>query len=242
MKTPIRVLSLIVAAAVFLTRAAGAQSVAIYGGAEAAGLGEHNAILGASLSSGLLGWHPIVGANVQQYTYRSGTAKVSKWAFVPSAGLQYRTHEGAVQGTVGYAFVTGGDAPTQLGIGSTTGSSSGLVLGLQGNYWANNQEHQAIVSYNTRAEYLWSRARLAHRINAGSPRSVPIYLGGEVVYQGGRIKSLGTSQHRIQFGPTINFHFTPDFHLGGSAGYRTDDQQHIGTGYVRVEFVKLLSL
>jgi hypothetical protein len=238
MKTSIRVLSLVVAAAAFVTRAAGAQSLAIYGGAEAAGLGEHNAILGASLTSGLLGWHPIVGANVQTYTYRTGTGKVTKYATVPSAGLQYRTREGAVQGTVGYAFVSGGDAPTQLGLGGAVGSSSGLVLGLQGNYWANNQEHQGIISYNTRAEYLWSRARLARRVNPGS-RSVPVYFGGEVVYQGGKIKSLGTSQHRVQFGPTINFHFTPDFHLGGSAGYRTDDSQHIGSGYARIEFVKL---
>lgn len=239
MSTTTRILSIAVAVAALASQA-GAQNLAIYSGAEPAGLGEGNAILGVSLSTGRLGWNPIFGANAQRYTYRSGSGKVTKHAFVPSAGLQYRTREGALQGTVGYSFVTGGDDLNSAGIGGEAGSSSGVVLGVQGNYWANNQEHQGIVSFNTRSEYLWSRFRLARRINPTAPRSsMPIYAGGEVVYQGGPIKRLGFSQHRIQFGPTIKFHVTPDFHIGAQAGYRTDDRQHVGSGYARIEFLVL---
>ncbi len=243
MNTINRILSLAIVSAALIAPAADAQTLATYGGLELSGLGEGSGILGVSLTSGQFGWSPTFGANVQRYTFRNGTGTESHNAFVPSLGMQYRTTEGAITGLVGYAFVSDGNAPTNVGIGGTAGGASGVVLGLQGNYWANQQEHQAIISYNTKSEYLWTRARAAYQINPGT-RDVPIYLGGELVYQGGPVKSIAgsPSAHRTQFGPTINFHITPNFHLGFQGGYRTSNPDGVGTGYGRVEFLVLSPL
>lgn len=237
-----RLLSLATVTAALAAPAAGAQSLATYGGLELSGLGEGNGVLGVSITSGMLGWHPTINANVQRYTFRTGTGTASRNAFVPSLGMQYRAHDGSFGGSVGYAFVGGGDnAVPVIGVGGTGGGTSGVVLGLQGNYWGNQQEHQAILSYNTKSEYYWTRFRAAHQINPHT-RDVPVYLGAELVYQGGPVKNLTpqVNVHRLQVGPTINFHFTPNFHLGFQGGVTTRDPS--GTsGYARVEFLSLSS-
>jgi hypothetical protein len=67
----------------------------------------------------------------------------------------------------------------------------------------------------------------------------PVYLGGEFIYQG-----TSTLGHRYQAGPTIDFHITPNFHLGFDGGIRWDDRPGVTTdlpksGYAGVYFVAL---
>lgn len=234
MKTSIRCLSLAVASTL-LAHAASAQSLSIYGAAEAAGLGESSAILGASVGTGRQGWNPIAGINFQTYTFRlSPTSTATNTAVVPSVGLEYRTHVGSVQGTVGYNFTNRDSKLANLNVpvvGGTGGGENSPVVGLQGNYWGGIYEHQAIISYSTKSEYTWSRFRLGARPMA----TTPLYLGAQAVLQG--TNKFG-GVHRYQVGPTINYHFSPNFHLGGSTGLtiHSDDTK---TGYASVEFVIL---
>lgn len=207
-----------------------AQNLAVYGAAEAAGFGEGSGILGASLTPGHVGLNWLLTANVQSYTYRiSPTATDSKVAFSPAVGLQLRGPDGAIQGTVGYNF-TSGSAPSGVA-GVAGGGTSSPTLGAQANYWGGRFEHEGIVSYATRPQYVWARGRLGAR-----PMSlVPLYLGGELVAQGG--SSYG---YRYQAGPTINYHVTPNFHLGGSGGVRWNSAANSATsGYLTVGFVAL---
>jgi hypothetical protein len=233
-------LALAVAITAAGAHAAGAQNLAVYGAAEAAGLGESSAILGASLTPGHLGLNWVLGASVQTYRFRitPSTAPAQQFeqrvAFTPSVGLQFRVPDGMVQGTVGYNF-TSGDVGNNNIAGVPGGGANSPVLAAQANYWGGIFEHEGIVAYTTENKYLWSRARLAVR-----PLPLtPVYVGGEFIYQG-----TADFGHRYQAGPTINFHVTPNFHVGvdggvrwNSAGGTTANQPK--SGYVGVYFVAL---
>jgi hypothetical protein len=223
------------ALAALLAHDAGAQSLSTFGGAELAGLGEGSAILGVGLSTGRNGITPIAGLNVQTYKYRSGTELRQNSAIVPSIGLQYKGNTGNVQATVGYNFTNrdvGGTVPI---FGAIGGGDRSTVLGAQANYWGGIYEHQAIVSYNINGQYTWSRFRAAARPVA----TTPLYLGGQLGWQG-TPKFDGV--YRTQVGPTINYHFTPNFHLGGSAGALFRNGNRPTTGYLGVEFLVLTPL
>src|SRR6476619_1873896 len=79
---------LVIAAALaaFASIPAGAQSLATYGSAEAAGYGEGSLFLGSTLSlPGGQGWSPLVSAYVQTYRYRSGVnSPATATAFAPA--------------------------------------------------------------------------------------------------------------------------------------------------------------
>jgi hypothetical protein len=225
----------IAAFAVLLAHDAGAQSLSTYGGAELAGLGEGSAILGVGLSTGRNGITPVAGLNVQTYKYRSGDKLIQNSAIVPSIGLQYKGNTGNVQATVGYNFTNRNVNGTVPIFGAVGGGDRSTVLGAQANYWGGIYEHQAIVSYNVNGEYTWSRFRAAARPAAATP----LYLGGQLGWQGTR-KFGGV--YRTQVGPTVNYHFSPNFHLGGSTGalFRSNDMPT--TGYLGVEFLVLTPL
>jgi hypothetical protein len=238
-KTLPRLAAVVAGVVALAAPSAQAQNLAVYGAAEAAGLGESSAILGASLTPGTLGLTWLVGANVQTYRFISNSASIpmtydQRVAFTPSVGLQFKTPVGAVQGTVGYNF-TSGSVASSTGVGVPGGGQNSPVIGAQANYWGDPFEHEAIVSYATKGSYLWSRLRLGVR-----PLPLtPVYIGGEFVYQGA--SDLG---HRLQAGPTINFHVTPNFHFGVNGGVRWNDAAPGGTalpksGYVGVSFVAL---
>ncbi|MDB4898401.1 MAG: hypothetical protein JWN53_209 [Gemmatimonadetes bacterium] len=232
-----RLLAVVVGVVAFAAPAR-AQNLAVYGAAEAAGLGESSAILGAALTPGNLGLNWLVGANVQTYrfiTSRSPMTYDQHVAFTPSVGLQFKTPVGAVQGTVGYNFTSGNISSASNGLGVSGGGVNSPVIGAQANYWGDPFEHEAIVSLATKNTYLWSRLRLGVR----PVPLVPVYIGGEFVYQGA--SDLG---HRMQAGPTINFHVTPNFHFGVNGGVRWNDAAPGATalpksGYVGVSFVAL---
>jgi hypothetical protein len=232
-----RLLALAAALVASGAHAAEAQNLAVYGAAEAAGFGEGSAILGAALSPGHLGLNWVVGASVQTYRFRSfsttGTLlHEQRVAFTPSAGLQFRVPDGMIQGTVGYNF-TSGDVANNTGVPG--GGANSPVLAAQANYWGGIFEHEGIISYATESKYLWSRARLAAR----PIPLTPVYVGGEFVYQG-----TADFGHRYQAGPTINFHVTPNFHVGVNGGVRWNSvagstANQPKSGYVGVYFVAL---
>lgn len=234
--------------AVLFAQPVAAQNLAVYGAAEAAGFGEGSAILGATLTPGHLGWNWLVGANVQTYRFRNGfesngavppvfvTHYDQRVAFNPQVGVQYRATSGSVEGTVGYNL-TSGDVTSTNNVGAPGGGQNSPTVGAVANYWGGIFEHGFIVSYATEPEYLWSRARLALR----PMPSTPVYLGGELVAQGG--SKYG---YRLQAGPTVNVHVTPNFHVGVNGGVRWNTPPNGSTagngptsGYVGVSFLAL---
>ncbi len=230
--------------AALIAHSAGAQNLAVYGGVEAAGFGEGSAILGATLTPGVLGWNWLVGANVQTYRFRNGynplnglSRRDQRVAFNPTVGLQYRTEVGSVEGTVGYNFVSGDvvSRDSTNNIGAAGGGESSPTIGAQANYWGGIFEHGLIVSYATKPQYIWSRARLAVR----PVPTTPVYLGGEIIAQGG-----SRYGYRYQAGPTLNVHVTPNFHVGVDGGVRWNSYAYGGgngpaSGYVGVYFLAL---
>lgn len=222
--------ALVVAA--FVSVPAGAQSLATYGSAEAAGDGGGSLFLGSTLGlPGGVGLSPIVSAYVQTYRYRTGTGHATATAFSPAVGLSYGTPVGAVSATVGYNF-TSTDVSNNRLVELQGGNTESVTSTLQGNYWGDgNQAVQGIVAYAWKSEYVWSRLRAAKRLG-----TTPAFAGAEVVYQG---TSKNYSQHRYQFGPTIEYRFTPRFRLGGAAGYKGGDNNYAGTGYAQINFLLL---
>jgi hypothetical protein len=202
--------------AALFAQGASAQNLAVYGAAEAAGFGEGSAILGATLTPGNLGWNWLIGANVQSYRFRNGfelngdAHHDQRVAFNPQVGVQYRGMTGSVEGTVGYNLVSG-DVTSNNNVGAPGGGENSPTVGAVANYWGGIFEHGFIVSYATKPEYIWTRARLAFR-----PMPItPVYLGGEFVAQGG-----SRYGYRYQAGPTLNVHVTPNFHAGINGGVR----------------------
>jgi hypothetical protein len=190
----------------------------------------------------MLGWNWLLSANVQTYRFRNGLNSDftqhfdQRVAFNPNVGLQYRTTTGSVEGTVGYNF-TSGDVAANTQVGAPGGGQNSPVVGAQANYWGGIFEHGLIVSYATEPQYIWTRARLAARPIPDSP----VYLGGEFVAQGG--SDYG---YRLQAGPTINVHFTPNFHAGINGGVRWNTPRSGSaagngptSGYVGISFLAL---
>ena len=223
-----------------------AQSLATFGSAEVAGFGEGSALIGTSLSTGRQGWGPVATLVGQTYRYNNGgNTHAQAYALSPSIGLQNTTSVGAVSGSLGYTFVN-----TQFDnvvSGGELGGTNGAFVTLQGNYWGTGENSaQVIGNYGFKSEYYWTRFRAAHRL---APSATPIYVGAEAVLQGTqqgyRIGNTGlrtASQSRYQFGPTIEYRFTPEFRMGASGGYRGGNNNAAGSGYARIEFLVLTKL
>ena len=235
MATIIARFTLAAALAAVVSLPVGAQSLATYGSAEVAGYGEGSLFLGSTLGlPGGRGLSPFVAGYVQTYRYflRSSNTHATATAFAPSVGLSYGTPTGAVSGSLGYNF-TNTDVANVPIIGLQGGNTGSLFSTFQANYWGDgNKAVQGIVSYAYRSQYLWSRARAAHRLGR-----TPFFGGGELVYQG----SSKINQHRYQVGPTIEYRFTPAFRLGGAAGYKGGDN-YPGSGYAQINFLVLSNL
>jgi hypothetical protein len=234
MKNTIRIASLAAALSLAAAPAASAQALATFGSAELAGFGEGSALIGASLSTGRRGLGPVANLVAQTYRYRSGlNSHTQAYAISPSIGLQNAMATGSVQAMVGYTFVD-----TEFGgivAGNETGGRSGVFGSVQGNYWGNGENTaQFIGSYNFKSEYYWTRGRAAHRL---APSAHPVYVGGELVLQGSQ--DFTPSIFRYQVGPTIEYRVTPDFRVGASAGFRGGNNSAPGSGYARIEFLKL---
>lgn len=234
------------AAVICFAATANAQSLATFGSAEAAGLGESSALLGVSMSSGASGWGPVGTLIGQTYRFSSGANTFAQaYAVSPSVGVQNNMPTGSIQASVGYTFihtdlklvsVPATDTPSPLPIlGVETGSSNGVFISGQGNYWGTGENTaQVIASYGFGAEYYWTRFRAAHRL---APSDNPFYVGAEFVLQG--TQKTTPSAMRYQVGPTLEYRVTPDFRVGVSGGYRGGNNNAPGSGYVRIEFLAL---
>jgi hypothetical protein len=239
-----RIVSL-AAALVLGATTAHAQALATFGSAEIAGYGEGSALLGTSLSTGHQGWGPVGTLIGQTYRYRNGNTHNQAWALSPSIGLQYSMPTGAVQGMVGYSFVSDDNiANTGVVAGSQFGGRNSAFVSAQVNHWGTGEHGvQWIGNYAFENQYYWTRLRLNQRF-VTAPN--PIYLGIEGVLQGSQKETrtangalLIPTQTRYQVGPTIEYRITNDFRVGASAGYRGGNNNYPGTGYGRIEFLAL---
>jgi hypothetical protein len=250
MTTRTRLLSVASVLAFALASTAHAQSLAVYGGVEAAGLGESSALLGASVAGTGLGLSPVVSLTGQTYRYRAfPSGYVSASAISPLLGLQYNDGREMFMGGVGYSFVSSDVPAARAGIGLPSGTENGVFILGQMNHWGDgNRDIQAIASFAFEPKYLWSRGRAAHRFY-----SSPVFLGGEVVAQGspGRdvdVLTTGGTTTRVNVpsywsfnvGPTLQYRFTENFRLLGAAGARIGTNDAPLSGYGKLEFLALV--
>jgi hypothetical protein len=221
-----------------------AQSLATFGSAELGGFGEGSALLGVSVSTGKLGWGPVGTLVAQTYRYNNGVDVFAQaYAISPSIGIQNSMQGGNYNLMVGYTFVN--TQFTGIVSGAEVGGTNGVFVSAQGNYWGDGENTaQAIGSWGFADDYYWTRFRASHRL---APSSTPVYLGGEVVFQGSQqTQTIGNfttpTQFRYELGPTIEYRFTPDVRVGASGGLRAGNNDVPSSGYVRVEFLILTKL
>lgn len=228
---------------------ANAQSLATFGSAEIAGFGEGSALLGTSISTGNLGWGPVGELVGQTYRYlssgNSSTDHAQAWALSPSVGLEYSMPTGAVQGMVGYTFVST-EFPAGVS-GAENGGSNSAFVSAQVNHWGDGaQTIQWLGDYAFKSQYYWTRLRVAQRVAQGEH---PIYLGVEGVLQGSqKVQNLVSStgfaftiptETRYEVGPTIEYRVSNDFRVGASGGVRGGNNNYPMSGYARIEFLLL---
>ncbi|MHB1263985.1 MAG: hypothetical protein ACYC1S_06130 [Gemmatimonadaceae bacterium] len=221
------------AALVILPAGAAAQSVAVFGAAEAGGFGQSLALLGASATPGGEGIAPV--AQVVGYTlrFRSGSPAVTTTAnvIVPAVGLRWGMPGGATNVMVGYAIASNSsDFNPAVHTGFPAEVSSGVTTSAQYNYWGQGERNtQFIASYGWKSNYLWTQARNAWRIGES-----PAYFGGEVGIQG---STESGSKWLVNVGPVVQFRLSPGLRLGAGGGLRVQTDGNRQSGYARLDFV-----
>ena len=239
-----RTISLAAALSFGLAVAASAQELATFGSAELGGFGEGSGLLGVSMSTGKLGWGPVGQLIGQTYRYGNGAnAYAQAYAISPAVGLQNSMAEGNFNVMVGYTFVN--TEFTGIISGAEVGGKNGVFVSAQGNYWGDGENNaQVIGSWGFANDYYWTRFRASHRL---APSPTPLYLGGEVVFQGSQqTQTFGNvttpTQFRYELGPTIEYRFSNDFRVGASGGLRAGNNNVPSSGYARIEFLLLTKL
>lgn len=221
---------------IMIPAAVSAQSVAIYGSAEAAGYGEGSLFVGTSVSASGLGWRPYAAIGAYTYRYQSGASSHStNSAIAPSVGLVHNRAESSVQFGVGYVFA-GDGAPPQTSSGAPLGSQSSPFVSGQYSYWGDGSKDVLLLgSYATKSQYIWTRGSALNRLGGPTGR---LYAGGEVGLQGGM---EDPSFFKIQAGPAISYRVSNSFRIGGAAGVRisTGDFAPPMTGYARIDVLLL---
>jgi hypothetical protein len=214
-------------ALIMLSSNAGAQ--AIYGAAEFDDDEFAMLFLGGSISSSGLGWKPYVAVSAFSLRFPSGTGTLNRNVVAPFIGLVNRTNVGSVGFGVGYAFADE-DVGGPLLVAE---SGDGVVGTFQWNHWgAGDHALQFLGSYNFGTEFLWTRGRASRPLATESP----LWVGGEAALFGGGDPSAWLGQ----FGPTIEWRFSPQFRLGGSAGLKFGLSNGGGSSaYGRLEFLWL---
>lgn len=216
---------------------AAAQQVVGYGSAEAGGAGSSLFLLGASLSPGGVGIQPVAGAQVYHLNYPAGGGSTaSNNVFAASLGLKNQSTVGAVQGSVGYAWVSSSaNAPVAVGTFPIPAQSkNGVFATAQADYWGTGEHTaQAIGSWNFANNFLWTRVRGAQRI--GDVNS-PVSVGAEAGVLGGG--NSGATSWGFFVGPTLGLKVSQQLRLTGAAGYRAETSpRSFGTGYGKIDFV-----
>jgi len=203
-----------------------AASQAVFGAAEVHQDETTLFLLGASFSPGGLGWKPYGAVTAYNLSFASTTRD----AVVPSVGLVNALPDQSLRFGVGYAFA---DTDTDDPILVAGESGSGVVGSFGWDYWgAGNRMTQLLASYNFGTQFLWTRGRAAVPLADGSP----LWVGGEAAVLGGG----SPSSYVAQFGPMVEWRFSPQFRLGASAGLKVGISNNPGNAaYGRLEFLWL---
>lgn len=209
-----------------------AQSVAVYGGAEAAGDKSSVYFIGATASPSGLGWKPYVGLSADNLHFDAGSASITRNAVVPRVGLINVAADHSLSFGLGYSF---SDASSNRPLFVPAESGDGVVGTFGYNYWDNgNSTRQLLGSYNFGTSFLWSRGQLLRTLRTGSP----LQVGGEVALLG---NTDSPSAWEGQVGPVVDYAFNNQFHLGGAVGLQ-EGLSNITGGpwlYGRIEFLWL---
>jgi cellulose synthase (UDP-forming) len=202
-------------------------------------------LLGASVGSGGTGLGWTAGASAYHLTYPvSEDDTESVTSVQPNAGVRYGWPTGAVAGTVGYAFVSGGgdEDNGSPAVGAPGGGEDGLLTQLQGNYWGDGTRMgQAIAVYNWGAEYLWTNVRGTQRV-FGTGEATGVNLGAEAGFQGG---GTGDDDYQaFQAGGVAEYQLSPAVRLIGVVGGKSDNRDDAPSvfPYLKLEFVALPNL
>lgn len=212
---------------------ASAQSVAVFGAAETDESNLNLFLIGASTNPGRAGWQPY--GSVVGYTIRGSGTSRPKSVLSPSVGLLNKYGGGQYQFGVGYAFADqGDDQGVFIGEG---GGGDGVTTSFQWNHWGRRrQASQFIAAYNFGSEFLWTRFRQSFQLAEQSP----LWVGGEAGILGG---GEGVrNDFLVQFGPTVEWRFNPQFRLGASAGLKkgiSEGNKDFDPWYLRAEFLWL---
>jgi hypothetical protein len=207
-----------------------ARAQAIFGAAE---LDEDELqlyLLGGSWAPGGLGWKPFVSVVGYHLRFPVGTTTQSRNVVTPTLGLMSAQPDQSLEFGVGYAFA---DEDSSEPLLIPAPSADGVVASFGWNYWgAGNRMGQVLAAYNFGNEFLWARGRAAVPLSAGSP----LWVGGEAAILGGGDESA----YIAQFGPMVEWRFSPQFRLGASAGLKVGVSNASGNAaYGRLEFTLL---
>jgi hypothetical protein len=186
-------------------------------------------VLGLAGQTTSLGFGPTF--NLLGYIVNQPDPAATIKAFNPSAGIQYRWTQSAIQARVGYTFVD--TDSTDIIDGGTTfgGSKDGLSTTGQYIYWGTGERTAEILAnMNWGDDYFWARGRanqrIVHTSNGG------LNLGGEVVGQGNSDNTV------FQVGPTAELSLGR-LRLLGVVGwkFRGEDARFDDGPYFKAEFV-----
>lgn len=203
-----------------------AHAQGVYGAAEVDEDDVSLLLIGASISPGGLGWKPYAAVTAYNLRFPGTTRNV----VVPAVGLINASPTQSVRFGVGYAF-SDEDAGAPFLVAGESGD--GVVGSFGWDYWGSgNRMTQVLATYNFGTEFLWTRGRAAVPLAQDSP----IWVGGEAAILGGG----DPSAYLTQFGPLVEWRFSPQFRLGASAGLKVGLSNASGNAaYGRLEFLWL---
>ncbi len=196
-------------------------------------------LLGMYVGMGGLGWSPYFNINAYTLRYRLRPVATSPdrtlSAISPTVGLAYAGRRGGLSFGVGYAWVNKNDPGAP---GAEGGGSSGVTASF-GAYHngagTRALRTQFLSNYNFGSQYLWARGRAS--VPLGYSTRHPVRIGAEVVGQGG---GKGASKSdAFQFGPTLEYAWTPNFRTTGVVGYKSVGGPNLSresAAYFKLEF------
>jgi hypothetical protein len=210
-----------------------ANAQAIFGAAELDDDDVQLYLLGGAWNAGGLGWRPMVSLVGYNLRFDAGATTESRNVILPSVGLVHNMTTQSLSLAVGYAFSDDDEVGGVFPVSAPSGD--GVVASVGWDHWGTgNRMAQILGSFNFGNEFLWSRGRLAQRLTSTSP----IFVGGEAGVLGGG----DDNAFLAQFGPMLEYRFTPKFRIGASAGLKVGIAEVSGSAaYGRLEFLWLPS-
>lgn len=196
-------------------------------------------LLGMYVGMGGLGWSPYFNVNGYALHYRpnhllDNTATLT--AVSPTLGLAYAGRTGGVSFGAGYAFVHNENPGAP---GAEGGGSSGVTASFGAYHNGTGRRAmrtQLLSNYNFGSQYVWARGRAS--VPFGNSLVHPARIGAEVVGQGGG--KNGNTSNAFQFGPTLEYGWTPQFRTTLAGGYKSVGGSSFtsrdNAAYVKLEF------